>query len=142
MSNPGIAVVGTDHAHVVELTQRLVDAGGEVRAIVATEDALGPWLASQYPDARADKPPGDDVDIVVTAAIPAERAQIAIDAMRAGKDIVLDKPGVASAEQLEAVRAAQMESGRRWLVVFSERLGSPAMNEALDLARRGAIGDV
>jgi predicted dehydrogenase len=142
MSNLGIAVVGTDHAHVVELTQRLVEAGCVVRTIVATEDGLGPWLATQYPDARGDDPHADDVDIVVTAAVPSERAQIAMDAMRAGKDIVLDKPGVTSVEQLDAVRAAQAETGRRWFVVFSERLGSPAMNEALDLVRRGAIGEV
>src|SRR3954447_20505366 len=129
MSNPGIAVVGTDHAHVVELTQRLVEARAAARPIVATEDGLGSWLASQYPDARAGEPHADDVDIVVTAAIPSERAQIAIDALRAGKDVVLDKPGVVSPEQLDAVQTAQTESGRRWLVVFSERLGSPAMNE-------------
>ena len=142
MSSPGIAIVGTDHAHVVELTQQLVAAGGELRAIVATEDGLGPWLASQYPDARTDDPYADDIAVVVTAAIPSERAQIAIDAMPAGKDVVLDKPGVTSIAQLDAVRATQVESGQRWLVVFGERLGSPAMNEAFRLVQSGAIGEV
>jgi predicted dehydrogenase len=142
VETPGVAIVGTDHAHVVELTQQLVGAGGVVRALVATEDAIGPWLASQYPGARDHEPYGPDVDIVVTAAIPNERAAIAIDAMRAGKDVVLDKPGVTTVEQLAAVRAAQRETGRRWLVVFGERLGSPAMSEALRLVREGAIGTV
>jgi predicted dehydrogenase len=138
----GVAVVGTDHAHVVELTQRLVEAGATLRAVVATDDGIGPWLASQYPGARTDNPYGDDVDIVVTAAVPADRAQIAIDAMRAGKDVVLDKPGVTSAAQLDKIREAQAESGRRWLVVFGERLGNPAMVEALQLVEAGAIGPV
>src|SRR5262249_46958354 len=114
----------------------------EVRAIVATDASLGPWLASQYPDARGDDPYADDIDLVVTAAIPSDRAQVSLDALRAGKDVVLDKPGVTTVEQLDEVRAAQAQSGRRWLVVFGERLGSPAMNEALDLVRRGAIGEV
>ena len=137
-----VAVVGTDHAHVVELTQRLVAAGASVAAVVATDDGIGPWLASQYPDARADEPFGADVDIVITAAVPSDRAQIAIDAMHAGKDVVLDKPGVTTHEQLARVRAAQAETGRRWLVVFNERLGNPAMVEALRLVGDGAIGDV
>ena len=138
----GIAVVGTDHGHVVELTQQLVHAGGEVRAIVATDDGIGPWLASQYPDARRDDPHGADIDIVVTAAVPSERAQIAIDAMRAGKDVVTDKPGVTTAEQLAAVKAAVAATGRRWLVVFGERLGDPAMLRAEQLVHAGRLGEV
>jgi len=135
---PGLAVVGTDHAHVVELTQRLVDAGCTVRAVVATDEGIGPWLASQYADARSTDPYADDIDIVVTAAVPADRATIVLDAARAGKAIVSDKPGVTTREQLDAVRA----SGARWLVLFSERLGNPAMLEALRLVENGAIGDV
>ncbi len=138
----GLAVVGTDHVHVVELTQQLVAAGAQVRAIVATEDGIGPWLASQYPDARTGDPYRDDVDIVVTAAIPSERAAIAVEAMRAGKDVVADKPGVTTAEQLAAIRETQAATGRRWLVVFGERLGSPAMMRALELVHDGRIGHV
>jgi predicted dehydrogenase len=109
---------------------------------VATDDGIGPWLASQYPDARTDDPLGADIDIVVCAAVPSERAQIAIEAMRAGKDVVLDKPGVTTPEQLAEVRAVQRETGRRYLVVFGERLGTPAMVLAHRLVRDGRIGSV
>ena len=142
MPKPGIAVHGTDHAHVVELTQQLVAVGGEPRAIVATDDGIGPWLASQYPDARTTDPYADDIDVVVCAAIPSERAQVAIHAMEAGKDVVLDKPGVINRDQLDAVRRVQATAGRRWLVVFNERLGNPAMSEAFARVQRGAIGTV
>jgi predicted dehydrogenase len=138
----GIAVHGTDHAHVVELTQKLAEAGAEVRSIVATDDGIGPWLASQYPDARSTDPYGDDIDIVVCAAIPSERAQVAINAMHAGKDVVLDKPGVTTVEQLDEIRRVQAETGRRWLVVFNERLGNSAMSEAFARVQGGAIGTV
>jgi predicted dehydrogenase len=137
-----LAVHGTDHPHVVELVQHLVAAGAEVGAIVATEAGIGPWLASQYPDARSDNPLGDDIDVVVTAAIPSERAQIAIDAMRAGKDVVADKPGITNGAQLDEVRAVQSETGRRWIVVFGERLGNPAMVWAERQVRAGRIGRV
>jgi predicted dehydrogenase len=137
-----IAVHGTDHPHVVELVQQLVAAGAQLAAIVSTESGVGPWLASQYPEVRAENPYGDDVDVVVTAAIPNERAQIAIDAMRAGKDVVADKPGVTTASQLDAVRTVQRETNRLWLVVFGERLGTPAMVFAERSVRAGRIGRV
>src|SRR5262249_558886 len=98
----------------------------------------GPWLASQYADARLTDPYADDIDIVVTAAVPADRAAIVLDAARAGKAIVSDKPGVTTREQLDAVRA----SGARWLVLFGERLGNPARIEGLRLGENGAIGEV
>jgi predicted dehydrogenase len=138
----GIAVVGTDHPHVVELTQQLVAAGAHLTAIVATENGIGPWLASQHPGARTADPFADDVDIVVTAAIPSERATIAIDAMRAGKTVVADKPGVTTRAQLDDVRAVQRETQQSWFVVFGERLGNAAMLHAERLVRAGAIGDV
>jgi predicted dehydrogenase len=137
-----LSIYGTDHGHVVELTARMVAAGATVTAVVATDDGIGPWLASQYPDARTRDPFGDDIDVVITAAIPNERAQIAIDAMNAGKDVILDKPGVTTIEQLDAVRATQEQTNRLYLVVFSERLSSPAMNKAHRLVLDGAIGDV
>ena len=137
-----IAVVGTDHLHVVELTSGLRDAGGEVVAVVPTEDAIGPWLASQYPDARTERPFDADVDLVVTAAVPSERAAIAIEAMEAGKDVVADKPGATTLDQLDALRRACARTGRRYTVVFSERLGSPAMLHAQAVVASGRIGRV
>jgi predicted dehydrogenase len=113
-----------------------------VRAIVASDDGIGPWLASQYAEARSEHPYDDDVDVVVTAAIPSERAGIAARAMRAGKDVVADKPGITTAAQLAEMRRVCAETGRRWLVVFGERLGNPAMREAERLVAGGAVGEV
>ncbi len=138
----GIAVIGTDHPHVIELTQQLVAAGAVLRAVVATEDGIGPWLASQYDDVRTTDALADDVDVVVTAAIPDERAAIAIDAMRAGKTVVSDKPGLTTLDQLTDVEAAQRHTQQHWIVVFGERLGNPAMLRAQRLVHDGAIGDV
>ena len=122
-----LAVVGTDHAHVVELTQQLVAAGAQVAAIVATDDGIGPWLATQYPR-RARRRPVRRRRRHRRHRRDSERTRaIAVRAMRAGKDVVLDKPGVTTLEQLAEIRRVQAETGRRWLVVFGERLGNPAM---------------
>ena len=84
----------------------------------------------------------EGVDVVVTAAIPGDRAEIGERSMRAGKRVLADKPGVTSVEQLDALRAAHAETGQTYTVLFSERLTTTAMVRAQDLVAAGRIGTV
>lgn len=78
-------------------------------------------------------------DFVVIGAIPRDRAQLAIPAMRLGKDVMVDKPGVTTAEDLTLLRRAVAETGRIWSVAL-ERLMSRSVQAALCVARSGEIG--
>jgi predicted dehydrogenase len=80
------------------------------------------------------------IDLIVCAAIPAQRADIAIAAMRHGKDVLVDKPGVTTAEQLLRVQEVAAQTGRMFSICFSERHIVPAVQEALKMVRAGAIG--
>ena len=82
------------------------------------------------------------VDIVLCAAIPRDRATIAIDAMRRGKDVMLDKPGLTSLPDLAAAKRAVAETGRILSICFSERFVVPATIVAGKLIADGAIGRV
>ena len=46
-----------------------------------------------------------EIDMILTAGIPSQRANVALAAMRAGKDVMTDKPGCTTLEQLAALRA-------------------------------------
>ena len=83
-----------------------------------------------------------EIDLVLIAAVPAERAALAIEAMRHGKDVMVDKPGCTSLEQLEVLRTVVRETGRIWSVDYSERFEVPAVSRAIELVRAGAIGRV
>ena len=76
------------------------------------------------------------VQLILTAAIPADRAAIAIEAMRAGKDVATDKPGCTTADQLAALRRTVAETGRIWSVNYSERFEVKAVTRALELVAR------
>ena len=78
----------------------------------------------------------------VIAAIPRDRADLAIEAMRAGKDVMVDKPGCTTPEDLARIRAVQAETGRIWSIDFSERFEVPCVTMAEDLVQGGAIGRV
>jgi predicted dehydrogenase len=62
--------------------------------------------------------------------------------MRRGKDVLVDKPGVTSFEQLAQVQAAVAETGRIFSICFSERHVVPAVDVARRLVADGAIGEV
>ena len=44
-----------------------------------------------------------EIDLVLIADIPSKRADLAIECMEAGKDVMLDKPGCTSLEQLKRI---------------------------------------
>jgi predicted dehydrogenase len=142
------AAVGVDHGHIFAHIDGLLAAGGTFAGYCpqTTVPDLVETMQKKYPDAPQldreaifDDP---DVDVICTAAIPRDRAGIAVRAMRAGKDAMVDKPGVTSAAQLEEVRQAVAETGRMFSICFSERLCVPSAVEAGRLVQDGAIGRV
>ena len=83
-----------------------------------------------------------EIDLILLANIPADRAEMAIRAMRHGKDVMSDKPGCTGLEQLDAIKATVAETGRIWSIDFSERFEVPAVTRAAELVFDGAIGRV
>jgi len=47
------------------------------------------------------------VDMILISAVPGDRARLAIEAMEAGKDVMVDKPGVTTLSDLAALQDAQ-----------------------------------
>lgn len=141
-----IALVGADHNHLYEIIDRLVKAGASAVAHTAegqfVEHYSG-WQADSVERSFDDILADDSIDLVVTAAVPNRRADIALAAIAAGKHVVSDKPGLTTMEQLDDIRAAVAgRPGRPWTVLFTERFQNRAINEAVRLARAGAVGRV
>ena len=141
-----IALVGADHNHLYEIIDRLVKAGAEAVAHTAdgsfVEHYAG-WQAGSQERSFDDILADDTIDLVVTAAIPNRRASIALAAIEAGKHVISDKPGLTTMDQLDAIRAAVADRpGRPWTVLFTERFENRAINEAVRLARAGAVGTI
>ena len=143
------ALIGLDHRHVYELTAYLIEAGMECAGYwpVTTDQGVLEGFRKRFPHlpAIADRDRILDdptIQVIVTAAIPCERAGIAIAAMRRGKDVLVDKPGITDFAQLAAVERAIADTGRIFSVCFSERFQTPSTLTALDLVRQGAIGRV
>lgn len=137
-------VIGIDHPHIYGQSNLLLRAGAELVSFYATEPAQ---FSDTYPQARlascAEEILEDEsISLIVSAAIPDERAPLGIRAMQHGKDYMSDKPGFVSLEQLAEVRRVQAETGRIYSIDYSERLDVPAAVKAGELVHAGAIGKV
>ncbi|MGH6903553.1 MAG: Gfo/Idh/MocA family protein [Geminicoccaceae bacterium] len=142
------AAIGLDHRHIYHQVGRLLDLGAECKGYYTRDDAVPlAGFLQRFPDLKRVRDvrtllEDPEIQLIVTAAIPSERAEIAIEAMRHGKDVMVDKPGVITKAQLADVMRLQRETSRTWSVNFSERFEVPAMTRATELVRAGAIGHV
>jgi len=142
------AAIGLDHRHIYHQVGRLLERGAVCKGYHSRDDAVPlEGFVKRFPDLKRVADPRlllEDaaVQLIVSAGIPGERAEIAIEAMRHGKDVMVDKPGVLTAEQLDEVRGVQQETGRIWSVNFSQRFEVPAMTRAQELVAAGALGRV
>jgi predicted dehydrogenase len=82
-----------------------------------------------------------DVDAVVIATPDHWHAQMAIDAMHAGKDVYVEKPMVQQLDEGHRVIDAARQTNRI-LQVGSQRTSSIVYAKARDLFRAGAIGEL
>jgi predicted dehydrogenase len=147
MSDIKFAAIGINHAHIYGQVECLKRAGAQFVAFHAIEDDLAKTFGERFPEARRVSDPGAiledaSIAVVVTAAIPGDRADICLAAMRAGKDVLTDKPGMTTFAQLDEIKRVQKETGRIFSVLYSEHFEVPAAVEAGNLIAAGAIGQV
>ena len=141
------AALGIDHRHIFGMATNLLAEGADFAGYWTggTPETLA-GFTKRFPNvSRCDKAAllaDPDIDLILISAVPADRADLAIAAMRSGKDVMTDKPGCTTLAQLDAIRAAQEETGRIWSIDFSERFEVPAMTRAAELVAEGAIGRV
>jgi predicted dehydrogenase len=142
------AILGIDHRHVYGMAGHLIDAGAQC-AGWWTEGSPGTLegFVKRFPDlpraARWQELVEDpSVDLVVIATVPRDRAALATAAMEAGRDVMVDKPGCVTLEELGRLRRVRAATGRIWSVDFSERFEVPSATRATELVEEGAIGRV
>lgn len=82
-----------------------------------------------------------DVDVVLIATLNAALAPIALQAVRAGKHVLLEKPGAISVAEIDALLAAAKETGVQVRIGYNHRY-HPACLKALEIFRSGALGPI
>jgi predicted dehydrogenase len=141
------SVIGLNHGHINGQTSAVIRGGGELVAVYAKEPELRADFVKRFPQVKVAGTEREiledrSIQLVVSAAIPDERAPIGIRVMQHGKDYMVDKPGITTLEQLAEVRRVQADTRRIYSIMYSERLENRATVRAGELVREGAIGRV
>lgn len=141
------SAIGLNHGHIYGQVETVIRGGGELVSFYAKEPDLIAAFSKRFPQARlarSEKEILEDksIHLVVSAAIPIERAPLGIRVMQHGKDFMADKPGIVTLEQLEEVKKIQKQTKRIYSILYGERMENKASIKAGHLIKEGAIGKV
>lgn len=139
--------LGLDHRHIYGMTENMAKAG--VRCVgywTQGDPATQAGYIKRFPEVprlnRLEDALNSGADLALISAIPADRADLTVQAMQHGMDVMSDKPGCTSFEHLDRIRQTVSDTGRIWSVNFSERFETPVSTLASELVASGAIGKV
>jgi len=149
MSSPlKFAAIGIDHRHIFGMAANMLNEGAEFVSFY-TEGEPEPLagFTKRFPTTpRAESVEeilnDPAIELVMLSGIPKDRAAWAVRAMQAGKDVMSDKPGCTTLEQLADIRNCVKDTQRIWSIDFSERFEVPAVTRASELVAEGVIGKV
>ncbi len=139
--------LGLDHRHIYGMTENMRKIGVDCVGYWTQGDPETlPGYVKRFPDiprlARLEDALTSGADLALISAIPADRAALTIRAMQNGMDVMTDKPGCTTFEQLDQIKRTVKDTGRIWSVNFSERFETPVSTRAAELVEAGAIGRV
>lgn len=141
------SVTGLEHGHINGMTKALMEAGATLKYVWdADPDKMAAFLRA-FPQAKAARCEAEILQdaqtrLVAAAAVTSERCALGLRVMAAGKDYFTDKAPFTTLEQLAMARQAVRQTGRKYMVYFSERLHSEASVLAKAMIDAGEIGRV
>jgi predicted dehydrogenase len=141
------AAVALDHGHINGQCNGLLEAGAELRWVFDPDPQKVEAFRKSFPMARVARSLDEvledpTVNLVAAAAVPSERGPLGTKVMRASKNYFTDKTPFTTLDQLTEARSVAAETGRKYMVYFSERLHVECAVFAGELVQQGAIGRV
>lgn len=141
------AATALDHGHIYGMCNGLIEAGGTLKYVYDRDRQKAEKLAAAYPgsivvDDEQQILQDPRIALVAGAAVASERCDLGIKVMNHGKDYFTDKAPMTTLEQLDRAKAAVEETGKKYMVYYSERLHVEGAVYAGQLIEDGTIGDV
>lgn len=140
------AFAGLRHRHIFELYRMVKDHPGYSFAGAFENDpgsadyAESVGMECQYPSYEA-LLADPAVEAVALGGCFGDRGQMAIDALRAGKHVIADKPLCTTLTQLDEIERLAYSTGKKVTAMFNMRY-EPRITALRDLVRSGELGEV
>ena len=141
------AATALDHGHINGQCNGLIEAGAELRWVFDPDPLKVEAFRKAFPQAAVTESleqilEDPEIQLIAAAAVPSERGPLGVQVMRAGKHYFTDKTPFTEPGQLAEARRVAAETGKKYMVYYSERLHVECAVFAGDLIEQGAIGRV
>jgi len=141
------AAIALDHGHIYGMCNGLIEAGGVLKSVYDPDPKKVDNFCAKFPDVKRAASEEEilsdpKVMLVAGAAVTSERCALGLRVMSAGKDYFTDKAPLTTLEQLAAAKAKVKETGKKYMVYYSERIHVESAVFAGQLIEQGAIGKV
>lgn len=141
------AAIALDHGHIYGMCNGLIEAGGTLKSVYDPDPAKVSAFCKVFPGVTPAASEGEILDdpevrLIAGAAITSERCALGLRALEAGKDYFTDKAPLTTLEQLAAAKAKVAQTGKKYIVYYSERIHVETAVFAGQLIEEGAIGRV
>ena len=143
-----LAVLGIDHGHIFDMLDEMIKEGCNCNYFWTEGSPLTlKEFNKKYPNIKRVENKSDilkdnSIDMVLISSIPKDRADLSIEVLNSGKDVMVDKPGCTTLNQLEDLKRTVKKTGKIWSINFSERFHVAAVAKAEELVAEGKIGKV
>jgi len=141
------AAISLEHGHIYGMCNGLIEAGGELKYVYDKDPVKVEKFCETFPDVIVSKSEkyildNPEVKLIAGAAIPSEKCDLGMRVMDAGKDYFTDKTPLTTLEQLQIAKDKVKQTGKKYMVYYSERLHVESAVFAGQLIKDGAIGKV
>jgi predicted dehydrogenase len=136
-----------DHGHIYGMCNGLTEAGGTIKYVYDPDPKKVEAFLKAYPQAKAaqslDQVLEDrETRMVCSSNVTSERGPLGVRVMQAGKDYFVDKAPFTTLEQLSDARKTAEQTGKKYMVYYSERLHVEGAILAGYMVEQGLIGQV
>ncbi|GLI83913.1 oxidoreductase [Rossellomorea marisflavi] len=123
--------MANEHAEIVAVCDIVKDRAQEMA------DQIGAKAYTDYKDLLKD----ESIEAVSVCTPNALHASISVDALKAGKHVLCEKPMATSTEEAEAMIVAANEAGRKLMIGHNQRF-VPSHQKAKELISKGEAGKI
>ena len=135
----GAGVIGKLHAPVIDRLGDRAELTAVVDVVPERADALAAEHGAKGFGSLGEALASSDIDVVTVATPTGRHGEVAIEALAAGKHVIIEKPAEVTLAKIDAIIAAQQAAGTLVAVISQHRF-DPATEIAVDAIARGELG--
>jgi UDP-N-acetyl-2-amino-2-deoxyglucuronate dehydrogenase len=137
----GAGMIGAHHAKVISELADQIDLVAVVNRTLEKAEKITTQRGGTAFPTLTDAIAATDIDVVVICTPPGGRGEVTIEALEAGKHVIIEKPAEVSLPKIDDIIAAQQKAGTLVTVISQHRF-DPASEIARAAIKNGELGRI